>query len=138
MDALVFELFKPGNTPVKYWGAKSLIDGRWHHVAFLRDGTNGKVRLYLDGQVEIEQTSVSFSDIDTLNADINIGWFNNGYGFHFTGSVDELAIYEKLLSEQEIKSHHFLARELSYSMRDSHQNNAVGRFNHTRNLLRNS
>ena len=81
---------------------------RWHHVAGSYDGKTTKI--YLDGEVMGEEkTEFNFAG-DNI-APVWIGCARNKYAF-VNGSIDEAAVWQRGLSEDEIKqamSGHFLA-----------------------------
>jgi hypothetical protein len=86
----------------------SVNDGVWHHVAFVRDAVNDKLRLYIDGS-EDPVTPVTDTTIDTLE---NSGWGAIGayanpksQGEFFNGIIDEVRIYNEALSADWIKLH---------------------------------
>lgn len=87
-----------GSTPVN--------DGQWHHVAFTfdpEDGTNvNNMRLYVDGA--LEQSSASLAkNIDTAGGvDFLIG--ADQMNRRFGGSIDEVRIWDRALSQAEIQS----------------------------------
>lgn len=82
-------------------------DGRWHHIAGVRDGKS--VKLYLDGMLA---GSVASSGLDADGADgIKIGAAGDlGAGCNkpgctddsFLGSIDDVRIYDRALTPQEI------------------------------------
>ena len=90
-------------------GVKVLTDGGWHHVAAVSDGGTSEIRLYVDGNLE-NSHSVSYSTGFDFSALLNIGWLNSGSGYHFLGSLDEIALYNRALSDIEIRSHYYLVR----------------------------
>lgn len=85
------------------------LDGKWHHLV----GTYapGDYRLYLDGQLVLRRTDVSgFLDTDELP--LTVGTL---YDFmqcirktKWKGAIDEIRIYNRVLSEQEILNHYEL------------------------------
>jgi hypothetical protein len=72
----------------------------WYHVAFTYDGTTRIV--YVNGQQEI--TSVAVDSITTNNDSLIIGNFSAGGSRSFKGRLDDLRIYNKALSSQEIQA----------------------------------
>ncbi len=89
----------------EYYGG-IISSGRWHHIAVTRNA-KGEYKLYLDGE-----TTLSFADSNPLlfsdNALIgaykilpSAGTLNN----YFQGSIDNLALYNKVLSFGEVLSH---------------------------------
>jgi len=87
-------------------GNTVLADGQWHHVA-LTVTENAplsypSVKLYLDGFDDSQRTT----DPDTFNivanVDVNIGRRGTNNDRVFPGSLDEVRIYERVLSQEEV------------------------------------
>jgi hypothetical protein len=79
-------------------GTRAVNDGQWHHVAAVRSGTQGL--LYVDGQL-VGSASGTIRDLDAsigvgIGADIRD---NNAY---FSGTIDEVQIYDVAISPAEI------------------------------------
>ncbi len=107
---LAFELLDAGGAgPDPVLSSVSVIDDKWHHVAAVRDGGAGQTYLYLDGRLVGFVPYVYTGGFDSVK-DLNIGWLDRPGGFHFNGIVDEMALYDRALSDNEIMSHYFLAR----------------------------
>ena len=74
-------------------------DGKWHHLAFIRDTANGKARLYVDG--------VLFEEADDPTGDIDSGQ-NIFLGEHLErylmAALDDAMLFNRALTEKEIKS----------------------------------
>ncbi|HML74455.1 MAG TPA: PKD domain-containing protein [Anaerohalosphaeraceae bacterium] len=94
----------------KVIGTTPVDDNRWHHVAavFANDGTPtvSDIQLYIDGKREI----LSYIIDATLNTgtgyNVNIGamkYQNNSPQFYFKGKIDEVRIYDRALSETELR-----------------------------------
>jgi pimeloyl-ACP methyl ester carboxylesterase len=83
----------------------TLNDGRWHHFAVTRKyGVNGFTRLYLDG-VMISGKYLNGSataSAAVMDAALLIGKQASGSDGRFTGQLDELRIYNRILSDSEI------------------------------------
>ncbi|MFA5084632.1 MAG: LamG domain-containing protein, partial [Candidatus Paceibacterota bacterium] len=82
-------------------GAIVLSANAWHHIACTFDGTNG--RIYVDSVLDITGADVSGS-IDTTTNALRIGG-DSVAGLPFGTYIDEVAIYNRSLSADEIKSH---------------------------------
>ncbi|MBN2132286.1 MAG: hypothetical protein JW741_22485, partial [Sedimentisphaerales bacterium] len=88
------------------YGATSLIDNQWHHVAIvLEDDGSADVLetvLYVDGAVEASAASAD-EPIDTpATGVVRIGespWHNRPW----VGQIDDVRIYDRVLTEAEIK-----------------------------------
>ncbi|MDX1810171.1 MAG: LamG-like jellyroll fold domain-containing protein [Sulfurospirillaceae bacterium] len=89
-------------------GAEStnpINDDLWHHVVLTRDSSTGQLQVYVDGN--LNQTSFSDSGDVTTNFS-SIGRIENTNSSilpkYFHGSLDEVEIYNRVLSASEIKT----------------------------------
>ena len=94
-------------------------DGAWHHIVGVREGNTA--RLYYDGsEVKTEDISgigsVSNSQPLLIGGEYSPG--ARGRDQHFNGVIDEVAIYNRALSPEEIKAH-YLAKRAGGSTKDS-------------------
>ena len=84
-----------------------MTDGEWHHVAVVRDSIAGENRLYVDGVLN-DSVNIAYNDpegFESATANLNIGWLDLGAGFHYNGTLDEVAIYGRVLTGDEILQH---------------------------------
>lgn len=72
------------------------IPDGWHHIVYTRQGETNK--LYVDGQLKLTQTK----PIADLNNTSNL-LIGAGGGRYFSGTIDDLRIYSRALSESEVK-----------------------------------
>ncbi len=88
-----------GSSSTAIKGTKDLRDDKWHFAALTYDGKTQK--LYLDAAL-IGSSGVSAADITSVDRNTKIGAnFDGKQQFH--GKIDEVQIYNKALSEQEIR-----------------------------------
>ena len=81
-------------------GSTSLNDGKWHHVAVTSDGGNvNNIALYVDGQPDTPSSAGNRAINTQPSGNTTIGAFGSIY---FMGLIDEVRIYDRLLSDQEI------------------------------------
>ena len=84
----------------------AISDSQWHHVAWTRDYTTGEMVLYIDGALDASETRTDDAWKGTKNSQdhIKIGAhdYSNSQGF-FTGQLDEVKFFSRVLSETEIK-----------------------------------
>ncbi|MHC4505003.1 MAG: LamG domain-containing protein, partial [Planctomycetota bacterium] len=86
------------NGPGNVHGRVAVNDGRWHHVAGVYDGT--ETYLYVDGKVDASaRTSGS---ILTNDYKVYIGDDAQGGGRYFHGLIDDVRVYDRALSSDEI------------------------------------
>ena len=81
----------------------TINDGQWRHLVAVRDAVSNENRLYVDGALaasEIKAYSGSFAN----SRPINIGYYINNY--RLNGVLDEVAIYARPLSSNEIQQHY--------------------------------
>jgi hypothetical protein len=81
-----------------YYTDSSLALNTWHHVVATYN--TSVVSLYVDGQLMKNYTGVTYPLI-TNNENFYIGSVENSY-FYFNGSIDEVRIYNRTLSADEI------------------------------------
>ena len=80
--------------------SNSYNDGNWHHVVGTIDG-NRVMKLYIDGNVETSTPTANSSASSPLYT-LEIGrraFYNSQY---FNGSIDQVRIYDKALSSDEV------------------------------------
>jgi hypothetical protein len=75
------------------------FNGEWHHVVGTYDGS--VLKTYVDGKLEGEAPHVGSIDINGLN--VNIGKNPNQDDQNFEGSIDEVMIYARDLTESHVQ-----------------------------------
>jgi hypothetical protein len=83
---------------------RGIWDGTWHHVAGTFDGA--AVRLYVDGKQVGEGTPAAFNINYNLPGgnDLLIGNYFWPGAWGFTGSINEISIYNRALSASDIET----------------------------------
>jgi hypothetical protein len=72
-------------------------DGNWHHLAGIRDQQTKMLGLYVDGQLVIEE----FDETESINSGQSI-WIGDHLNRYFDGLIDDVRIYDKALTVEEI------------------------------------
>lgn len=99
LDGVVYDRSEPSLVRVP-----RLWDGEWHHVAVTFDARGSELVSYRDG-VEVERKTVTVRATTRNAAPLTIGGpTRNVQGRSFTGSVDDIFLYERALSAREIRS----------------------------------
>jgi hypothetical protein len=75
--------------------------GTWHHVAYTYNGS--EVKLYVDGVLNASRMLTG--PIQQNTRPLKIGTVYQNYAF-FVGLIDEVAIYNNILSESELNGHY--------------------------------
>ena len=89
------------NSNAHYAATTSVNDGNWHHIAFVTDGPNTNIKIYVDGTLEKEENSPNWTS--STQAD-HIG---GHYGYSNTAPPDNMAnvvLYDRLLTQTEIQA----------------------------------
>ncbi|MHC4499510.1 MAG: LamG-like jellyroll fold domain-containing protein, partial [Planctomycetota bacterium] len=73
--------------------------GEWHHIAFTSG--DGEMKLYIDG--ELSATSSGLLPDHAGRSFVSIGSGHDGYRGYFHGLIDEVAIYNRAISSQEVQ-----------------------------------
>ncbi|MFF3317355.1 LamG-like jellyroll fold domain-containing protein [Streptomyces sp. NPDC003035] len=101
------EFWLPGGAPIT--SAQVVTDDTWHHVVLSASGTTQT--LYLDG-VQVGTLTGTRADQRTSHAYIGAGyasqdWMGVANGtYYFNGTIDEPAVYQHALTEQEVSTHY--------------------------------
>ncbi|WP_245539628.1 LamG-like jellyroll fold domain-containing protein [Pontibacter roseus] len=80
-----------------------LNDGKWHHVALVRDGRLSRSKLYVDG-FTVADFEIAYKGSFESSSPITIGYLNQEGMYRFNGTLDELLVYNRDLTEQEMRS----------------------------------
>jgi hypothetical protein len=78
------------------------IHSEWHQCCFVRDAINKKLIAYLDGELKQESVDTTTDEIANTD-DLYIGARTPGDTITYKGMLDEIAIYNRILTEDEIK-----------------------------------
>jgi len=90
--------------------SSAINPGSWYHLAFIWNGTDEynltEVNIYIDGT--LDKAEMKLSTISANNYNLQIGRYGSSCSeqSYFNGSIDELAIYNRPLSADEIQSHY--------------------------------
>jgi hypothetical protein len=84
-------------------GRTVLTPRAWHHVVLVRDGR--KVRVHLDGRAEPEISAEFEHTVPAGEQTVFLGGRNDGL-FGLEGRLDEVALYDRALTAEEIAAHY--------------------------------
>jgi len=87
------------------FGTTIVTDGHFHNLVGVRDAALNQERLYVDGALEDTQV-ITYSNGFDSPAPVDLGWYKSINTYHFLGDVDEVAIYNRVLTTDEIALHH--------------------------------
>ncbi len=115
-DAVEYGFINPNTIQIWTPGGGSLDtpysfpDGTWHHVATIGDGKS--VKNYFDGKF-VNQATATASNYgsSTYNVHVGGGGAFDATGNHFTGEIDEVAIFAKAIPAERIAAHFKAGKE---------------------------
>ena len=91
-------------------GDTDLTDGEWHHVAVTvienATASSGDVTFYVDGEDDTRVSSdpEGWNIVANTTLDVTIGWRPTQQDRPFIGNIDELGIYDRVLTQEEIQA----------------------------------
>jgi hypothetical protein len=102
-----FNLVDTNGNGVAVSGGPAINDGYWHHLVAVRDESLDENRLYVDGALVDWAThdyTAGFEASTTL--DIAYMAYNGTPDYFYDGLLDEIALYQRALTEPEIEQHY--------------------------------
>jgi hypothetical protein len=88
---------------VARYGATPLTLNAWHHIAGVYNGPGRTLDVYLDGRLDNGPlVGAVTSQQRSSRAGVSIGRRNNEAGYEFAGTVDDVRIYSRPLTQAEI------------------------------------
>lgn len=82
-----------------------LYNNAWHHIAFTYDGS--VMNLFIDGL--LRATKQVSTPLNTSNSNLLFGrWIHPTFPSYYNGGLDEVRIYNRALSSEEIEQIHFI------------------------------
>jgi len=120
----------PVNSP-----SYNLPDYKWHHIIAVRDKAAGKVYLYADGR-SIGTPTIDITNNVSPNSILTIGAYKGAYA-GFGGLIDEMRIYNRALSAEEVGYHYNQGEPVAHWDMDEGEGSVVGdqTGNHNRGTL---
>ena len=110
----LFDRLGNGETVTEGIGTGKLADNQWHHVVLVREASVvennvlSTTTIYIDGKSEGSFSAATYTGaFSSATAPLTIGFLrlNGEPDFHFDGSLDEVALYDRALSPTEITDH---------------------------------
>jgi len=94
------------------YGTSILTPGQWFHVVGVYDSVAEKAKVYVNGVKENEATRTGLINYSTANP-VRIGIRSPGTTLPFNGLIDEVRIYNRALSAEEIWEHYRVGRGIA-------------------------
>ncbi len=82
-----------------------IYDNRWHHIVLVRDHETGVMKAYLDGRLVDTYQDAKDVPIKTTYGTIGQSEALPGKGQKLMATLDEVAIYDYVLSPRQVKRH---------------------------------
>lgn len=90
-----------GNFLNHVYSTNVVFDNTWHHVAWVDD--RGDARVYIDGNQDPANFRYTPSGVMSLNTTTIGALVRGGVGSFFAGQVDDVAVWERPLSQAEVQ-----------------------------------
>ncbi|MHC4500919.1 MAG: LamG domain-containing protein, partial [Planctomycetota bacterium] len=109
-----FQVDDADGTPPYVVGISDVTDAQWHHLVGVRDTASGLLTIYVDG---IYENSIpDTTDVIALDP-ANDLWIGGQYYFptrYFNGMIDDVRIYDRALSPNDVAELYLRAMPVSY------------------------
>ena len=104
-DKIMAEIRSSGSYYVQVFSNK-VDDNNYHYIAWVVDKSAQTSKLYIDAKLEDSSKTYSVENIDqnTIGVDIGYTYSPNTLDSPYTGSLDQIRIYDRVLTENEIQS----------------------------------
>jgi hypothetical protein len=76
-------------------------DGTWHHVVVTKDGTNGELKVYVDGALENTVTG-SVLAVTRVFDEFGVIIDTSGVDDHLDATIDEVLIFDSVLDDEDV------------------------------------
>ncbi|MBJ6798789.1 OmpL47-type beta-barrel domain-containing protein [Geomonas propionica] len=95
--------FTPSTTPFTSYASLGITAASWHHVAFVVNDNTRTAYVYVDGVQRASSAGTPVTAVQNTSP-LTIGGFSwDGY---FNGLIDDVSIYNRALSDTEIKEYY--------------------------------
>lgn len=102
----VFRLRDSNNQVRQINGVSKINDGLWHYVVGVRNASADKNFLYVDGKLEGTLTAPAYTGDFDSNDPITMGAYDEPVGYYLNGTLDEIVLYDQILSPADISNQH--------------------------------
>ena len=99
----IFLIRDSSGASVTLEGKKIINDGKWHHIVGVRNDSLKVMQLFVDG-IEDNIISTFFQGDFSGDSPIYIGYYTDA--FHYSGWLDEIAVYNVALNKTIIENHY--------------------------------
>ncbi len=86
------------------YSSTSITDGQWHHVAFVVNRSDGTNEVYANGEFQHQRSGVPATASFANAANFFLGKEGTNDQWYFNGAVDELRIWSKAMTAEELTS----------------------------------
>lgn len=100
-NTIYFQISDSSNLGVASGSATSVMDGKWHHILCVWDGTTGAngMKIYFDNVLKYQATANN-SSIQTYGGGLEIG--GGATPYRTTGQIDDVRIYNRAVTAVEV------------------------------------
>jgi len=82
---------------------------QWHHIVGVKNASENKIEIYIDGELDLLRVGADLA-VNSTSSTLQMGYSATRMGY-FTGRIADIKLYEKALTEAEIKQNFEAARK---------------------------
>lgn len=102
-NKIMFSVTDSSGIGAQLTARKIITDSKWHYIVAIRNDNEHVLQIYVDGKSD-GIISTFFTGDFKGNGPVYIGYFYDGY--HYNGLLDEIALYNRALTQNEISQHY--------------------------------
>lgn len=87
-------------------GTSVINDDVWHHIVAVRENGTNENRLYVDGALQATTTSPAYTGTFESDGAVTMGYYEAVGKYHLSGTLDNIAIFDRALTADEIADHY--------------------------------
>jgi len=116
------------NNDGQAYSDNNVVVNHWYHIAAVWDSEDDTTRLYVDGVPQTSTGSKAGNNVRTNSSPLSIGrdWYNNSPTNYFDGIIDDVRIYSRAKSADEIYADYNAQKHKYHAHIDPSDANLVG------------
>ena len=96
-------MFGTGSNDTTLISSSTLNDGDWHYIVATRTKSTGAMQLYVDGSLDVSNSSTSNTSSLTAPSKLHMGRMQTG-GDYWQGDISQVHIYSDVLTSTEVST----------------------------------
>lgn len=102
-DEIMFAIYSGSGSPTSFVTTTlNLLAATWYHLVITMDDSINTYKIYINGDLEASDASAITANFANTSHPLYIG--NSGQSEYFDGKIDEVSIFNKVLTQAEVTS----------------------------------